>query len=59
MLIASEGGWAVIGVEDVETLETIATTDTIWIMEGPTKVGKEGVVCSPPATPYSQPAAYG
>ena len=42
LLMASEGGWVVIGVEDVVTLETIATTDTIWIMGGPTKIGKRG-----------------
>ena len=41
-LNALEGGWAIVGLEDALSMEIVATTDTIWLMGGPTRIGRRG-----------------
>ena len=38
LFTALKGGWVILGVKDPETDSTLASTDTVWVMGGPTKV---------------------
>ena len=40
LFTALKGGWVILGVKDPETDSTLASTDTVWVMGGPTKVDR-------------------
>jgi len=42
LFTALKGGWVIIGVKDPQTGDVLASTDTVWVMGGPTKVDRRG-----------------